>query len=248
MFVFIYLVNAEGILVGEKINFEVANSIGSFIGGLVGSFWTLTGVLLYFSVIRAQKNESEQAATRHEEQIDLLNFQKFQASFYELFKLFLAKRDLLNNCGRRNEDNSKNIFAFDEMTQELNQYAGDYNSEWDKGRRFSSEDIFLLHDSYSEKMIEFCEFFMLILTEINRYPDKSKGRIYERILFNVLTFKQIASIIHCAVQDFDKSSRLKNSLFQSEYWETRCLIMLTQENEINNFWTRYRSIYRDEYP
>ncbi len=236
------------LLWGEKIDIDIANKIGSFVGGLVGSFWTLTGVLLYYSVIKSQKDESKQAATRHSDQIDILNLQKFQSSFFELFKLFLAKRNELTNSARRNVDDTKNIYVFDELTQELHEYAGEYNKRWDSGESLNSEVMFVLDDSYREKIIEFCELFILILHVIYSHPERVKVLTYERMLLNVLTLKQIATIIHCAVFDSDKTSRLRNVLFKSELWEIRCLVLLNQIPEISNFWTRYRSTFRSEFP
>lgn len=245
---FLFFNNEIKLIFGNEINLDIATKVGSFIGGLVGSFWTLTGVLLYYSVIRSQKDDSIQATTRHNEQVDLLNLQKFQSSFFELFKLFLSKRNELTNSARRNKGNTKNIYAFDELTGELHQYAGEYNEAWKKGEDYNSEDMFVLEDSYREKMTEFCELLILILHEIYRYPDREKVLIYERMLFNVLTFKQIASIIHCAIFDSDKTSRLRNALFRSELWEIRCLVMLNQFPEISTFWNIYRSKFRCEFP
>lgn len=234
---FFILVNAAGLLFGEKVNLEIANKIGSFVGGLVGSFWTLTGVLLYYSVIKSQRKESDQAEQRHKVQIDLLNHQKFQTSFFEFLKHFMNIRNELSIAKRHNTYLGRDVNAFEDMSNKLNDYAIYYNNS--KSKTPIPND--LVHNDFKSKIIEMCELFILILNEITNQNNKDYTIYYEAMIMNILTYNEISSIILCSIANFDKLGRLKHVLFRSEYWSVRCEIILHQNKEVKKFWDSYRS-------
>lgn len=103
---FIVSLNRSNELFGQHINFELTDASGAFIGGVVGAFWSLAGVLLYYNAFRLQKMELESVMIQNVKLLDaykdqsntlraqneVMNFQGFQDGF-------LKNRDRLEEIG-----------------------------------------------------------------------------------------------------------------------------------------------------
>lgn len=82
-------------LFGEIADGDIARTgqIGDFFGGVVGSVWTLAGVLLYFSALRMQSQEIANQMKEMNESKQLLKQQQFETTFFNLLK---TQQDLKN--------------------------------------------------------------------------------------------------------------------------------------------------------
>jgi hypothetical protein len=100
---YIYLLFKGGsINLSEKINITDFSAFGDFIGGVIGSIWTLAGVFLFFQALREQRKDTETNINLLKTQIEglettkktadeqgkLLKIQQFEATFFSLFKFF----------------------------------------------------------------------------------------------------------------------------------------------------------------
>lgn len=75
LFKFIAIISDAGYSIGsENISFEVTGQVGDFIGGVIGSIWALSGVILFFLAIRLQSNElAEQRRELELQRVELSN-------------------------------------------------------------------------------------------------------------------------------------------------------------------------------
>jgi len=259
--IFFIMMALSGMLWGKSLDLDAATMLGTFIGGMVGTIWALAGVLLFYAALIYQreefrvsresrddlKNAYDDQKIAYQQQIENGKLMKFQASFYELLKLFLSKRDDVTNSVRINTRTGKNVHDFDDVTKELQEYAIECNVKFEQPEQHLLFYTVPEQKEFNHKFIEFIEFFILICTEINRFEDKIAASGYERILLNLLTFHQISSIIFYAVTEIDNSGRLRNIIMKSENWESRCMVMLNQNPDISLFWTRFQSTNREKY-
>lgn len=119
--VFLY---QENILFDEKVNAEKVAQFGDFIGGIVGSLWSLAGVILFYVALTEQRKDieinrmalnaqvsalnqqikefelqrTELSETRKvfEEQSETLKVQRFENTFFQLLSLHHELVDKLN--------------------------------------------------------------------------------------------------------------------------------------------------------
>lgn len=92
--IFCFVVYGVGLLYNEYSLFgeirdgdiERTGQIGDFFGGVVGSVWTLAGVLLYFSALRMQSQEIANQMKEMNESKQLLKQQQFETTFFNLLK------------------------------------------------------------------------------------------------------------------------------------------------------------------
>ncbi|MEA5111255.1 MAG: hypothetical protein VB072_12555 [Lentimicrobium sp.] len=239
---FFYLIVAAGLLIGKEINLEIANNIGSFVGGLVGSFWTLTGVLLYYSVIKAQRKESDLAEQRYKAQIDLLNVQKFQASFFELYRIFQNQLYVVSNLAQKPNGFSEPEYAFDNASYKAHMMASFYSkvefSNLIPLAGVSDPEIF-----YKEKMTVLLNMFLFIMKYTEMLNDKNKED-YQMIVIEPLTNDQILSLIYLGIY-------LKN---ENEEWINFVNNNIVIDNKLNRsfeeqsveiiFWSKLKEFYK----
>ncbi|MBC6993569.1 hypothetical protein QWY85_15925 [Neolewinella lacunae] len=88
-FSLIFLFNAGDVNFSGRIDLVKAGPIGDFIGGFIGIFWTISGVLLLFITLRMQADEFK--ATR-----DAVTKQQFESSFFNMLAILRTIRSELS--------------------------------------------------------------------------------------------------------------------------------------------------------
>jgi hypothetical protein len=68
-------------------DFAVTGQVGDFIGGVVGTLFTLSGTLLIFLSFQEQLNQSKEQANQNREQANQNKREAFEASFFEMLGL-----------------------------------------------------------------------------------------------------------------------------------------------------------------
>lgn len=68
------------------ISFEKINSIGGFIGGLIGAFFSIVAVILLYYTYRTQKEELQKTIGIANEQSETLKVQQFESTFFNLIE------------------------------------------------------------------------------------------------------------------------------------------------------------------
>ncbi len=82
---------------------ETTGSIGDFIGGVIGSFWALTGVFLLYLTLKMQKEELVNQRTELQNTREVFETQKFENTFFNLLQ---NQKHLLSELKDRNPYNS----------------------------------------------------------------------------------------------------------------------------------------------
>lgn len=246
---YVILLWLQGYYSGDKIILEKFASFGDFIGGLVGSLWAFAGVLLFYVALVYQRKELEETiksrddlTVAYKNQIKASELQIFQTSFFELFKMFVNKRDTISNIGwfARPIDNITTM-AFDSAYNLALNYAHNHNLV-ENGKGISWDEYIVIMDfRYIDHLAELCEYFTLIYHHINLLENERDRETYERIVLNILTIKHLAAIIIFAVLNSDNTSRLKNTILESETFNHRCIELLTMDSDLITFWLHYRS-------
>ncbi len=79
--------NGWGIADNVDVNsIDASAKVGDFVGGVIGSFWALAGVFLYFSALRMQSKEIANQVKEMSESKKLSNQQQFETSFFNLLR------------------------------------------------------------------------------------------------------------------------------------------------------------------
>lgn len=68
----------------SDIEMEITGQVGDFMGGVIGSIWTLAGVFLYFSAIKMQNKELENQAKYRREDTIMETIKDFETTFFSL--------------------------------------------------------------------------------------------------------------------------------------------------------------------
>ncbi len=94
------------------LNLEEASKVGDFVGGFVGIFWSISGILLLFITLRLQSDEfreTQKAITK----------QQFETTFFNMLNMLISIRSQikLNNKGQTGQ----NIDSHEFITYALNQ-------------------------------------------------------------------------------------------------------------------------------
>lgn len=66
-------------------------AIGAFIGGVVGCFFSLASIVLFYAALKTQQNELRKSIELFEMQSSISKQQQFEATFFQFFKLFVDK-------------------------------------------------------------------------------------------------------------------------------------------------------------
>ena len=80
----------------ENIDFDTTSSIGSFIGGVAGALWSLTGVILFYLALRLQTQQLELQKVEIQATRALLSDQQFENKFFNLLNV---QKGILENIG-----------------------------------------------------------------------------------------------------------------------------------------------------
>lgn len=81
-----------GLIIDKDI--ERTAQVGDFFGGVVGSIWTLAGVLLYFSALKMQSQEIANQIKEMGDNRKLMGQQQFESTFFNLLQ---AQQNLKNS-------------------------------------------------------------------------------------------------------------------------------------------------------
>ena len=119
-----FLWNEHDLTLSEKINSEKFGQFGDFVGGVIGSFWALAGIFLFYKALTEQREDfsnnketlilqvnalnqqidefkltrKEQKLSRkvYEEQSKTLKIQQFESNFYSLLNVYINIKNDLN--------------------------------------------------------------------------------------------------------------------------------------------------------
>lgn len=120
---------------GYEINYEITGQFGDFIGGVVGTFFALSGTLLIFLTFKEQQNENKRIS--------------FESSFFEMIKLYRENVSELKYRKYKNSD-----YVVYENKQVLREIFDEFIECYREVRKFSNskkvEDY--LHPKYAQKL------------------------------------------------------------------------------------------------
>jgi len=85
--IFIGIYACKGHLSLGELDFKKISSFGDFVGGFIGTIFTIAATLLIWLTYQSQKLEFRKANKLSKQQTKLLNIQKFEGTFFELLKM-----------------------------------------------------------------------------------------------------------------------------------------------------------------
>lgn len=123
MIVFIYSIYST-YSIGQNLSdteMAITGQVGDFMGGVIGSIWTLSGVFLYFSAIKMQNKELENQAKYRREDSIMEAIKDFETTFFSLLasqqrikeELHAEFTDIKWNDNHKLSENSKNASGND---------------------------------------------------------------------------------------------------------------------------------------
>lgn len=77
----------------EDFDKELTGIVGDFVGGVVGTLWSLTGVILFFLALRLQSKELSLQIQEMRETRNVFQLQQFESTFFNLIKTHNEIRD-----------------------------------------------------------------------------------------------------------------------------------------------------------
>ena len=76
-----------------QIDKDLTGMVGDFVGGIVGTLWSLTGVILFFLALRLQSKELSLQIKEMRETRNVFHIQQFESTFFNLIKTHNEIRD-----------------------------------------------------------------------------------------------------------------------------------------------------------
>lgn len=95
LFEFFYKLSSTITIVNnnEEIDKDLTGMVGDFVGGIVGTLWSLTGVILFFLALRLQSKELSLQIKEMRETRNVFQIQQFENTFFNLIKTHNEIRD-----------------------------------------------------------------------------------------------------------------------------------------------------------
>ena len=95
LFIFLFrLFKFNIVFWSDTIDFDKTSSIGSFVGGVAGALWSLTGVILFYLALRLQTQQLELQKVEIQATRSLLSDQQFENKFFNLLNV---QKGILNS-------------------------------------------------------------------------------------------------------------------------------------------------------
>ena len=210
----------SGYIISGKLNnkdIEITGQFGDFFGGVVGSLWTLAGVLLYFSALKVQQEQLKAQKEEMKQSEKLLSQQQFETTFFgllqtqkELKKDLFCKVKIIIPTEHQNdytfnyvEYDSKLFFHY--IIQELHKlyqiYTRDTYNIWDDNMaRIQIEDL-NNHAEYCklvEEPFNYSTAFYKVFHELNLSYTTSFYQVKEKTI-NTTKNKESEEFICCSI-------------------------------------------------
>lgn len=197
-------------LTDQQVNSEKFGQFGDFIGGIVGSIWTLAGLLLFYIALKEQRKdftvnqealniqvqalkrqikefklqrqELESSRRVYEEQSKTLRLQQFESNFYALLNVYLTIKNNLNTLDK-NQDYFRTLF---------NSLKNDYNPT---DQDISTRDYLMVNsymDLYNKHRGHLSHYFksfyriLRVIDSTQGFEEREKA-FYSKILRSQLT-------------------------------------------------------------
>lgn len=168
VFLFSYKANFSW---GASIDADRVSKFGDFIGGIVGSIWSLAGIILFYVALNLQRKEfrlqrQELRATRNifEEQARQLKVQQRENTFFHLLdnhrNLVLTLSDRISSSGN-NSENLTGYALLQDKWRDAERNIRIFKKHWDEGKGYN-----LNNDYYNpiKALLTFKEFHSLFLS------------------------------------------------------------------------------------
>lgn len=139
---FIYKLSHNYSISSNEVIIDKSGQVGDFIGGVVGSVWSLTGVLLFYVTLQLQRREL--AENRKHFQMSRLTdiIYKQLSLFNPVFKKFELKDSKLDELGIQNK--YKGQYAFSYLRKNFEEIAKMFNDkEVDEAKKKAAYDLYI---------------------------------------------------------------------------------------------------------
>lgn len=163
---FLFKLSSNYTILENNIDLDKTGQVGSFVGGVIGTIWTLTGILLFYAALRLQSKELKENRIHFQlsrlneivyKQIDIFNN---QLQDFEIKDIEKNKRGKLKKYKGRS--------AISVMKQRV-EAINDIRDEIDSGKVFDARKIFLTdHIAFIEVNKKM---FLNIYSELSNHID-----------------------------------------------------------------------------
>jgi len=175
----------------NQIDLETTAHVGDYVGGVVGSIWSLSGVLLFFLALRLQSKEIAIQINELRETKEVFRSQQFESTFFNLLKV---QHELINNLKAIVPKYDVTSSGFELKAREGRDFFRITKSEM----RFIYK--FLEHKTYTDKSRDFKEmelykrghYYKITLEDWTNFQQQKseleKSKITYRIFFEKFHF------------------------------------------------------------
>lgn len=170
----------------EEIDKDLTGMVGDFVGGIVGTLWSLTGVILFFLALRLQSKELSLQIKEMRETRNVFHIQQFESTFFNLIKTHNEIRDSIKIDRNKDKEFS---------TPEL--YIGIDAFEFLKNyikieKRLLENNIKVMEgEKIDENLMKFKEFYFIDFEEY-----KTKENINSKILYKMTFLRYYNELSH----------------------------------------------------
>lgn len=222
---YIYLLSNNNTLTTKsELDISKIGAFGDFIGGVIGSLWTLAGVFLFFQALKDQRQDIETniqllqlqiesletSKQTTEQQGKILRTQQFETTFFSLLNLFIETTDNLEILHAKTDNSvceiikGKKVFAV--IAEKL------YHSTKTTGSQFlvmHSKTILAyerIHDEYEETLQPYFGVLYSVLKFIdNADLEVSEKYTYSNTLRSYLTNSELLILNYHWTRHFGNS-------------------------------------------
>lgn len=174
---------------GESIDVETTGMIGDYMGGVVGTIWSFSGVILFFLALRLQSRELSLQIEELKSTREVFSIQQFENTFFNLIK---TQNDIRQSMEYRKEDiflDSYNleIFKAHAVFEEVKKYMQNEKDKFIRSfkayKKQLSKESELSEKNKLELKQQFFQYYSISFDDISNKKEL-RSKVFYKLAFN----------------------------------------------------------------
>lgn len=190
----------EGFLNFNTINFNRASDVGEFIGGVVGTIFTLVGIVLLYETLSLQRNEFEDSRKVFEKQ-------QFENKFFSLLKLY---QEIITTFHYDLPASSQKFVGKEFFIQHRNDFIAGFSetNSYFKNRKSATANYIAFYLNNKEVLGQYFRTVYRLLKLIQDSKNSAKEKVeYVKIIRGQLSESELFFLHYNAYTEIGKKSR-----------------------------------------
>lgn len=177
---------------GENIDPNLTGMIGDFVGGVIGTIWSFSGVILFFLALRLQSKELSLQIKELKDTREVFSIQQFENTFFNLLK---TQNDIRENIEYRIEDYNSmkheketTVFNSTSVFEEIKQFMWKEKEKLDRNMQAMeyghTEESKWDNEKLEDNLKDFKEYYTVSYEKLAENPSLKSKAVFK------ITFKK----------------------------------------------------------